>query len=210
MVKNSYGIGRIALQPNEFTDNTDMVGFFEQDYDPTEFLSVDTFTSSTTKLTLEDRDSIPLEVEGDEVQIRPKMKLDLILSNRMVITERGVYTFFTLLGDLGGFNGAITIFPAYIMSYYASRMYQKSVAADTPIRKPRKRNKHESAPCLPARVFSGQDSLSQEDIMSIFKQVRMITRQKVPFWKSLCNFSSLCSHDREIRLMNKVTSRFEE
>ena len=30
----------IELQPNEFTDNTDPVGFFEQEYDPIEFLTL--------------------------------------------------------------------------------------------------------------------------------------------------------------------------
>ena len=30
----------LELQPNEFTDHTDPIGFFEQEYDPIEFLTL--------------------------------------------------------------------------------------------------------------------------------------------------------------------------
>ena len=56
--------------------------------------------------------------------------------------ERQTYTFFTLLGDLGGFNAAIIIFPSYVMSFYSERMFQSALAGEVPIRK-RKRNKKE-------------------------------------------------------------------
>ena len=54
--------------------------------------------------------------------------------------ERQTYTFFTLLGDLGGFNGAIIIFPSYLMSFYSERMFRSALAGEVPIRK-KKRNK---------------------------------------------------------------------
>ena len=38
--------------------------------------------------------------------------------------ERAPYTFFVLLGDFGGFQGAIIMLPGYLMSLYTSRMFQ--------------------------------------------------------------------------------------
>ncbi len=42
----------------------------------------------------------------------------------MTTAERSKYTVFVLLGDVGGFNGAIMILPAYLMSFYSEKMYQ--------------------------------------------------------------------------------------
>ena len=63
------------------------------------------------------------------------------LANKMLVAERTKYTFFTLLKDVGGFNGAIMIFPAFLMSFYSAKMYQQAVAGQTPIRRPQRRNK---------------------------------------------------------------------
>ena len=125
-------------------------------------------------------------------------------------SERVTYTVFTVLGDVGGFNGAIVIFPAFLMSYYSQQMYNKSVAAETPIRRPARRNKQKKSHTVPEQVLDGQKSVTQPELTSIYQQVKLITRQKVPCWKSLCYFASLCGQDREMRLMKKVTERFEE
>ena len=49
--------------------------------------------------------------------------------------QRVQYTFFSLLGDVGGFNGAIIIFPSYFMSWYAARRFNSSIYEDMPIKK---------------------------------------------------------------------------
>ena len=96
----------------------------------------------------------------------PKFELYFILDNKKVESERSKYTFFILLGDLGGFNGAIMIFPAYVMSFYSSRMYQKAISGELPVRKPRpKRGK--TPPKLSGQVLEGQQSLSNTDVSSI-------------------------------------------
>ena len=89
-------------------------------------------------------------------------------------------------------------------------MYNKSVAAETPIRRPAKRNKQKKSNTVLDKVLEGQKSVTQPELTSIYEQVKLITRQKVPYWKSLCYFASLCGQDREMRLMKKVTERFEE
>ena len=96
------------------------------------------------------------------------------------------------------------------MSYYSQQMYNKSVAADTPIRRVARRNKQKKPYLIPKQVLDGQQKVSQPDLTGIYEQVKLFTRQKVPYWKSLCYFASLCGQDREMRLMKKVTERFEE
>ena len=51
------------------------------------------------------------------------MQLILQLSANKYIYERNVYTFFSLIGDVGGFNGAIVIVPTFLMAIYSERMY---------------------------------------------------------------------------------------
>ena len=67
-------------------------------------------------------------------------ELNLELADKMLTAERSKYTFFVLLGDVGGFNAAIMILPAYLMSFYSEKMYQQAVAGQTPIRKPKRRD----------------------------------------------------------------------
>ena len=49
--------------------------------------------------------------------------------------ERQAYTFMTLIGDIGGFNSAILVFPVFLMAWYSERMYQSSVYQELPVKK---------------------------------------------------------------------------
>ena len=73
--------------------------------------------------------------EGSETTI----SIVLRLSANKYIYERSVYTFFALLGDVGGFNGAIIILPTFVMAIYSERMYQGSIQEQIPARKLRKK-----------------------------------------------------------------------
>ena len=47
----------------------------------------------------------------------------------------------TLIGDVGGFNSAIILFPTFIMSFFSSRIFDSSVYSDMPKKKKyKKRN----------------------------------------------------------------------
>ena len=100
------------MADNQFTDYNDIVGFFTSELDPFVFLTLEeikTFReikSSTSK---------------------PGLSFDVVLSNKLHASERQVYTFFTLIGDLGGFNDGITIIPAFLLSFYSSRMFNASI-----------------------------------------------------------------------------------
>ena len=38
----------------------------------------------------------------------------------------------TLIGDVGGFNGAVIVFPTLLLSVFSERMYRKAIAEDMP------------------------------------------------------------------------------
>lgn len=65
----------------------------------------------------------------------PNVSIEIILSDKKLEHGRQAYTFFMLIGDVGGFNGAIIIFPAYLMSYYSAAMYQSAVYAEALIKR---------------------------------------------------------------------------
>ena len=65
--------------------------------------------------------------------------VEFILSNKKHILERQVYTLFALIGDFGGFNGAIIIFPSLFMSFYSSSLFHASLLEDLPVRQAKKK-----------------------------------------------------------------------
>ena len=66
------------------------------------------------------------------------------LSNKRNTYERQSYTLFQLLGDIGGFNGAVIIFPSIVMRSFSGMMFQHSIAKQVPIRKPKKKKNREN------------------------------------------------------------------
>ena len=140
----------VKLQSNEFTDYTDAIGFFETDSEPQQYLTIGDLAETNGWNLVGEKDSViydrpntvyyPSGEEGAPEAL-PTTYVDLVLYDKAGEFERKKYTIFTLLGDVGGFNAAITILPAFIMSYYSERMFQKSLSGETPIRRPRKKPK---------------------------------------------------------------------
>ena len=46
-----------------------------------------------------------------------------------------------LIGDIGGFAGAIVIFPSFLMSWYSSKIFTASVLQEIPVDKSKKKSK---------------------------------------------------------------------
>ena len=65
---------------------------------------------------------------------KTEFTFDIVLSNKLHASERQVYTFLTLLGDLGGFSDGVTIIPAFLLSFYSSRMFNASILQELPAR----------------------------------------------------------------------------
>ena len=89
---------KLAL--NEYTDNSDSFGFLSSDREPYSFMSVDSLEKNVI----------------DSPDAWPHIQILLELAETKYESQRQVYTFFTMIGDIGGFNGAIIILPAYLMT----------------------------------------------------------------------------------------------
>ena len=109
-----------------------------------------------------------------------KISILFELEQAKFTAERSKYTFFILLGDLGGFNGAIMILPAYLMSMYTDSMFKKSMAAETPIR--RYASKKKPTKRLPQSVLVGRDCVSEDDVTNMLDQTKLINRLRVSSW----------------------------
>ena len=58
-----------------------------------------------------------------------------MLSDRKWHHERSAYTAMTLIGDVGGFNGAMVLLPTYLMSYFSFVMYKWTITEEMPVKK---------------------------------------------------------------------------
>ena len=114
----------IKLSQSEFSDNDDPVGFTKYEPEPFNFLTEESFERT--------------------VEITPNstnLSFEFILSNKKHTLEREAYTFFALIGDLGGFNGAIIILPSFLMTLYSSRIFDAQLLEDLPVRKEKKKER---------------------------------------------------------------------
>ena len=105
----------IDLALNEYVGNDDPIGLFPTDPAKDEFLSIE---------------NIDKVANGNE----DTTTIRINLSDKKWTHERQVYNLMTLIGDFGGFNSAITIIPALIMSYFSEMMFKWSVASNMPIK----------------------------------------------------------------------------
>ena len=49
-----------------------------------------------------------------------------------------------MIGDIGGFNGAIIILPSYILASYSARMYSSSIQEEIPVSNKKSRNRKQT------------------------------------------------------------------
>ena len=82
-----------SIETNEFTDNNDYIGFLSSDPEPLNFMSFQ-----------EDNVNEPPHPQT-------QFSIQFTLSQTHTTYTRKVYTFMTLIGDIGGFNGAIFLLP---------------------------------------------------------------------------------------------------
>ena len=102
----------------------------------------------------------------------PALEATFELSDVKRTHERQAYTFMILIGDIGGFNGAVFIFPAFIMSWYNQKMFTSSLYEELPVKK--KKSKADSLSPLQRKIASNQsfnDGLAADDINSLISEV---------------------------------------
>ena len=66
--------------------------------------------------------------------------MKFVLSDKRRLIERQAYTFMILVGDIGGFTGAIIGLPSLILSWYSNRMFSASVFSKLPVEEKKKKN----------------------------------------------------------------------
>ena len=121
------------MGPNEFTLQDDRVGFIEDRGELEEFLTLNSYTEELVAIDADAKRDVVRFYNSSSAL--PKINWKILLSDELNYLEREQYDFFTLLGDIGGFNGAITIFPSYLLSWYAAKMFNTSIYKDMPIKK---------------------------------------------------------------------------
>ena len=53
----------------------------------------------------------------------PAPRVNIFLDKHVRYLERSAYTFFMLVGDLGGFAGAVMLMPTWFMAWYSSKVF---------------------------------------------------------------------------------------
>ena len=112
-----------------------MLGLFELEFEPWQYLTPEQMTEVILPIT--SRNSLDdgyVRYPGSNTTL-PKAEVFFQLSDQHYFFERTPYTILTLIGDLGGFQGAIVLLPSFLMSFYSAKMFEASVAAKMPVRK---------------------------------------------------------------------------
>ena len=108
----------LELSPNEFEDSTDWLGLTNSEGIEHEFLTIHKYNRELDIITTENEGDLKFPSVNMTV---PTTKLVIELADTRNIYSRSNYTFFALLGDFGGFNEAIVLMPAFLMSLYSSK-----------------------------------------------------------------------------------------
>ena len=122
-----------------------------------------------------------------------------------------MYTLMVLIGDIGGFQGAIVLIPAFFLSFYTPKMYEASLLSDMPIKKPkqgrRSQNRNDEPPLEERLQHGGQETLQDGDVISLIQEMALIKTVKTGFWETLCHVTMLCGKNRRVMLREKTAER---
>ena len=154
-----------------------------------------------------------MPIKNSEVLRQPRSIVELILSNKKYEHERKVYTILILVGDIGGFQGAIFMIPAFFLSFYTPKMFEKSLLQDMPIKKKKQHKRRRTQqrngdPPLGERLENGQGTLEDGDVISLIQEMSLMHTVKTGFWETLCHVKSLCGKNRRVKLQKKVSERY--
>ena len=140
------------------------------------------------------------------------MSINIQLSDKKRQFERTVYSVIDLLGDAGGFYGAIVSVFSSIVSWYSTRMYQASISNEMPVKANGRRTKRKSS--LQRKLDSPNwqnSSLAPDDIKILADEVKRVENNKLSFCDSICgSVKFLCrERSKKQRLKKKTTELFE-
>ena len=144
-----------------------------------------------------------------------ELSISFALQKKITTYERQVYTFFIMLGDIGGFWGAIILVPTSFMSYYSGQMFNASLQSEIPVKKQRKRQKEpqmNQQQTVKERILMGQsiEALQSADLREVYEEVKQTQPFHSSFFKALFYLKFCCKKDRQTRISEKVSERFDE
>ena len=121
------------------------------------------------------------------------------LNNLSATHEREVYTVMDALGDFGGFNDGIILFPAIIMQIYSKNMFLQYLFSLLPIKqgtnsvgrgKFKKKCNEDQSPF----------EMEEADTQLVFDESARLIQRKNSWFLSLCYSKCFCKKNRGMRL----------
>ena len=105
----------------------------------------------------------------------------------------------TLIGDVGGFNGAMVLLPTYLLSYFSFVMYKWTITEEMPVKK--KDNTPTRTNPLQAKLQDNRvQTINQHDVNCLKREAKLISQPTTSWLKSLFHVGCICKNDREMRL----------
>ena len=114
---------QVELSPSEFVDINDPVQFFPSSPEPYSYLQYDVHNYIS------------------KVSRGVMHSVDISLSDKFWNIERQRYSMMNVLGDFGGFNDGLVIFPSALMGIYSSYFFTRMVAKEVPVKTRRNKKK---------------------------------------------------------------------
>ena len=126
-----------------------------------------------------------------------------------------MYTLLTLIGDIGGFQGAIFMIPAFLMSFYTPKMFEASLLSEITVKKPKKqgkrsKNRRRDEPPLEERLVNGQGILNSDDVADLIHEMALVKKVMTGFWETLCHVKRCCGKNRRVKLREKTAEKYQE
>lgn len=123
------------------------------------------------------------------------MWLEVQLGAQRATYERSAYTLFTLAGDVGGFNGAVIIFPTFFLAFYSQKMFEQQIASEFTTRKTKRSSSSPNPTRLRAQIENGQvpdTGLSESDVNCLYGQASKVKSLKTEFWRAVSRIFYSC------------------
>ena len=112
------------------------------------------------------------------------------------------------LGDFGGFNDGVMLFPAIFMSFYSNKMFQQTLFSLLPIKKGKRSS---SGDTMKEKCDANQSlfTLTEKDAEVLADESGRMILKKNSWLLSLCFSKCICKRERGMRLQAKAIEAFE-
>ena len=154
------------------------------------------------------------DVIANPESVLPSIDIKLELSSSKNLFERQAESWLDLLGDVGGFNDAVTIFFVFVMAKYTETMFEGRLVKGTKVEEIQKKHRKNTGAGhlrgmqekLKANFNVQLNRLELKDLILQFRHIRQL---KVPVFAYLCCLCCLKKSSKR-KLQSKVLDKFEK